>query len=75
MVHDTAANDTGMKFTPTFQLSVVDAGSYAPVSNVCDNIIQQSNGIIEEASGLYVDGELMGAVKVALTSDLFCRAC
>ena len=63
MVHDTAANDTGMKFTPTFQLSVVDAGSYAPVSNVCDNIIQQSNGIIEEASGLYVDGELMGAVK------------
>jgi len=63
MVHDTAASDTGMKFTPAFQLSVVDTDSYAPVSNVCDKIIQQSNGIIEEASGLYVDGELIGAVK------------
>lgn len=63
MVHDTADNDTGMKFTPTFQLSVVDADSYSAVSTVCDKIIQQSNGIIEDASGLYVDGELMGAVK------------
>ncbi len=63
MVHDTAVNDTGMKFTPTFQLSVVSPASYVSVSKVCDQIIQQSNGIIEEASGLYVDGELIGAVK------------
>lgn len=63
MVHDTADEDGGMKFTPTFQLSVVNPSSYALVSTVCDKIIQQSNGIIEEASGLYVDGDLIGAVK------------
>ncbi len=63
MVHDTASSNNGMKFTPTFQLSVVNAGSYVPVSDVCDKIIQRSNGIIEEASGLYVDGELIGSVK------------
>ncbi len=63
MVHDTVASDIGVKYTPSFQLSVVDPSKYSPVSFVCDKIIQQSNGIIEEASGLYVDGQLMGAVK------------
>jgi murein DD-endopeptidase MepM/ murein hydrolase activator NlpD len=63
MVHDTVASDTGVKFTPAFQLAVVNTNSYSPVSLVCDKIIQQSNGIIEEASGLYVDGDLIGAVK------------
>ncbi len=63
MVHDTATKDTGMNFTPSFQLAVVNTNEYSQVSTVCDKIIQQSNGIIEDASGLYVDGELMGAVK------------
>lgn len=63
MVHDTAADDINMKYTPAFQLSVVDANQYSTVNFVCDKIIEQSNGIIEEASGLYVDGQLIGAVK------------
>lgn len=63
MVHDTASEDSGMKFTPQFQLTITNPSNYAPTSEVCDKIIQQSNGIIEEASGLYVDGQLMGAVK------------
>lgn len=63
MVHDTAASDISVKYTPAFQLSVVDTNEYSTVSFVCDKIIQQSNGIIEEASGLYVDGQLIGAVK------------
>ena len=46
-----------------FKLSVVDENRYSAASAVCDLIIKQSDGIIEEASGLYVDGELIGAVK------------
>jgi len=63
MVHDTADNGTDVSFTPTFKLSIVDTKNYAAASFVCDKIIQQSNGIIEEASGLYVNGDLIGAVK------------
>ncbi len=63
MVHDTAASDIGVKYTPAFQLAIVDTNQYSTVNFVCDKIIQQSNGIIEEASGLYVDGQLIGAVK------------
>jgi murein DD-endopeptidase MepM/ murein hydrolase activator NlpD len=63
MVHDTVASDLGVKFTPTFQLAIVDASRFSTANYVCDQIIQQSNGIIEEASGLYVDGDLIGTVK------------
>ncbi len=63
MVHDTADSDININVTPTFRLEVVDANSFLEVNSVCDKIIQQSNGIIEEASGLYVNGELLGAVK------------
>ncbi len=63
MVHDTADSDININVTPTFRLEVVDENSFLEVNSVCDKIIQQSNGIIEEASGLYVNGELLGAVK------------
>ncbi|MBW7573489.1 peptidoglycan DD-metalloendopeptidase family protein [Caproiciproducens sp. AGMB10547] len=63
MVHDTADSDINLNVTPTFRLEVVNANSFMAVNSVCDKIIQQSNGIIEEASGLYVNGELLGAVK------------
>jgi murein DD-endopeptidase MepM/ murein hydrolase activator NlpD len=63
MVHDTAGNNTDVHFTPTFQLGIVRPKDYSAASYVCDKIIQQSNGIIEEASGLYVNGDLIGAVK------------
>ena len=63
MVHDTADNTININVTPTFKLAIVDENSFLAVNSVCDKIIQQSNGIIEEASGLYVNGELIGAVK------------
>ena len=63
MVHDTADNNININVTPTFKLEIVDENSLLAVNSVCDKIIQQSNGIIEEASGLYVNGELIGAVK------------
>ncbi|HEX3038355.1 MAG TPA: M23 family metallopeptidase [Oscillospiraceae bacterium] len=62
MVYDTATS-TKMNINPTFQLAVVDSSHYAAPSMVCDKIIEQSDGIIEEASGLYVNGDLIGAVK------------
>lgn len=63
MIHDVEGEDAKVEITPAFKLSVVDENRYSAASAVCDLIIKQSDGIIEEASGLYVDGELVGAVK------------
>lgn len=63
LVHSEGSRGAAVKSVPSFQLSVVSPASYASVSSLSNQIIQQSNGIIEEASGLYVDGELLGAVK------------
>lgn len=62
MVYDTATT-TKININPTFKLTVVDSTRYAAPSTVCDKIIERSDGIIEEASGLYVNGDLVGAVK------------
>lgn len=63
MVHSADSQTTELKATPCFQLSVVSPASYSSVNTVCNRIIQQSDDIIEEASGLYVGGQLIGAVK------------
>ena len=63
MVHDLAEDDASVRFAPQFTLTVSNDKSFASISSVCDSLILQSNGIIEEASGLYVDGEIFGVVK------------
>lgn len=62
MVHDTSQEDTDVKYAPSFHL-VTQSNNFKSKDAVCDSLIQQSNGIIEEASGLYIDGELEGSVK------------
>ncbi len=62
MVHDTAQKSSEIKFAPSFRLTAGKADYLTP-NSVCDLLIRQSDGIIEEASGLYMDGELVGAVK------------
>jgi murein DD-endopeptidase MepM/ murein hydrolase activator NlpD len=62
MVHDSSQSDTSIQFIPTFKLTN-DNSELKTSQAICDLLIKQSNGIIEEASGLYVDGELIGAVK------------
>ena len=49
--------------TPTYTLAVVDRSRYASSNTLCDKLIELSSGVIEDASGLYVDGKLIGAVK------------
>lgn len=64
MVHDTASeNDSTISLTPVFALKVMNSSQYTEATDVCDLLIRQSNGIIEEATGLYMDGELIGAVR------------
>lgn len=63
MIHDVEGEDAKVDITPAFKLSVVDENRYSAAGAVCDLIIKQSDGIIEEASGLYVDGALVGVVK------------
>lgn len=62
MVHDSSQNDASIQFVPTFKLTS-DKSELKDSQTVCDLLIKQSNGIIDEASGLYVDGDLIGAVK------------
>ena len=63
MVHDAAEQNESVSMTPVFSLTVSDSESYTVADAVCNKIIEQSDGIIEEATGLYIDGELIGAVK------------
>lgn len=62
MVHDSVQDDAKVEFAPNFKLSIT-GGDYSTAGYVCDELIKQSNGIIEEASGLYINGQLIGAVK------------
>ena len=62
MAYDTAAK-ANIKLSPTFALTVADRARYYAANTLCDRIIRQSDGIIEEGSGLYVNGKLIGAVK------------
>lgn len=48
---------------PAFTLAAVDSEKYVTASNVCDKIIQTSSGVIEEATGLYIDGEFVASLK------------
>ncbi len=50
---------------PVFTLAMVDSEKYVSASNVCDKIIETSSGVIEEATGLYVDGSFVASVKSA----------
>ncbi|HIS68028.1 MAG TPA: M23 family metallopeptidase [Candidatus Gallacutalibacter stercoravium] len=45
-----------------YQLAEVDSPRYADSSMLYNQLIQTSSGLFEEATGLYVDGELWGAV-------------
>lgn len=63
MVHDASEQNESVSMTPVFSLTVSDSESYTVADAVCNKIIEQSDGIIEEATGLYIDGELIGAVK------------
>ncbi|MEF2794280.1 MAG: G5 domain-containing protein, partial [Hydrogeniiclostridium sp.] len=63
MVHAGSEGDGNVSMTPTFSLVVSDGTEYTIADTVCNKIIEQSDGIIEEATGLYINGELVGAVK------------
>ena len=66
MVHASDGEDAAgeaVSMTPSFSLTVSDGSSYTLANTVCNKIIEQSDGIIEEATGLYIDGELIGAVR------------
>ena len=64
LVYDSVvkSNET-FEIVPTYKLAAVSTDKYSSPSTVCDKIIQQSKGSIEEASGLYINNELFGVVK------------
>ncbi len=49
--------------TPTYKLAIVKNEELASPDVVCDKIIEKSKGSIEEATGLYIDGKLIAAVR------------
>lgn len=59
-----AAETVDVDVVPTYTFTEISEDQYyVMASNVCDKIIAASDGVIEEATGLYIDGEFMGAVK------------
>ena len=74
MVHDASEQNESVSMTPVFSLTVSGSESYTVADAVCNKIIEQSDGIIEEATGLYIDGELIGAVKSSAVEGILDEA-
>ncbi len=62
MVYD-GSDQSGVSITPSFELTFADGERYTAATDLCDLMIRNSDGIVEEATGLYVDGDLIGAVR------------
>ena len=52
-----------VEIVPQFRLSVVSKNSFLTSDQITDKLIAASTDVVEEASGLYVDGALVGAVR------------
>lgn len=55
--------DDEVEIIPKFSLAVVNEDTLLTSDEITDKLIQASSSVIDEASGLYVDGVLIGAVK------------
>ncbi len=55
--------DDEVEIIPKFSLAVVKEESLLTSDEITDKLIKASSSVIDEASGLYVDGVLIGAVK------------
>ena len=59
-----AAEAVDVDVVPTYTFTEISEDQYyVTASNVCDKIIAASDGVIEEATGLYIDSSFVGAVK------------
>ncbi len=63
LVSDAVKAREAVSFSPSYRLSIVDKSHYTTPTSLCDKMIEKSGGSIEEATGLYVNGELVGAIK------------
>ena len=64
MVHAAPQDaEAAVSLTPVFSLVAADKSAYTSAAAVCDAIIEQSDGIIAEGTGLSVDGKIVGVVK------------
>ncbi|MBQ1262865.1 MAG: G5 domain-containing protein, partial [Oscillospiraceae bacterium] len=52
-----------VEITPQFTLAVVNKNSFMTSDQITDKLIEASSSVIDEASGLYIDDTLIGAVK------------
>ena len=52
-----------VQIVPKFTLAVVNKNSFMTSDQITDKLIEASSSVIDEASGLYVDDTLIGAVK------------
>lgn len=58
-----AGEDADITFHPVYTLRIVSAGdSYIPTSSIADKLLAGTHTDLEEAYGVYVDGEFIGAV-------------
>jgi len=64
--------ETELNLQPTFMVAAVSAGDITDTKSLTDDLIRMSTNDIQEAQGLYIDGEFYGAVRsaAAITSLL-----
>lgn len=60
----TAVEAVDVDVVPTYTFTEISEDQYyVTADNVCDKILAASEDVIEEATGLYIDSEFVGAVK------------
>lgn len=57
------SGSVALNCTPTFKLAVANDDSVLEAREVCDNVLGLTDGEIEEAYGLVVNGNLIGAIR------------
>lgn len=63
LIHSSDANDE-TDFTPKYRITAMDSNlNFASIQNVSDLIIKKNSSNITEATGLYADGQLIGAME------------
>lgn len=62
LVHSSAA-DEKLDFVPNYKITAMDNIAFTSVENVSDLIIKKGSSDIVSATGLYADGELIGAME------------
>lgn len=58
-----SSNNEGLTVVPTLSVCKINGKTLSDAQDISDSILKQSSSVFDEACGLYVDGEFVGAIS------------